>query len=543
MRRPAVVLFLIALALYTPAIWWGLPHATGPDRVRPWGQDELAPLGPLAELYSVATQSPVFNPQYPLVHYILQAGLVGPFFGWLWLSGDFTSFTTEFPYGLEDPVAALAIMTLLGRMVNLLMGGGIVIAAWRFGTILWNARAGLLAAICVMLMYPMFYYTRTSNVDLGALFWVAIGLVVFAQYLRDGLTVRRALWLGVFAALATATKDPSYAAFLPLGIALPIRELLRLRREGGDRTVLWKSILAGAGVGAAIYVVLSGAILHPVRYLAHVKFAMYGTQIPGFVSPVYFATPATLAGYWSLIVKVVHNVRESLGLPMLAAAVAGVALCLRRSPRSLLFLLPCAGTVAGVILPVRFVQFRFVLVIAYILALFAGYALSLALADRRPWLSRAGFASAAIVWGWALICGGDLTYQMFHDSRYEATRWLKAHGRPGDALGYYGAPLKLPALEADMRIVAMPNQNFPTPALTRPPEFVIIIPQQIFEPVHEHSIPEHVYRSLADGSMGYVKVRHLRTRSLFESHPVTFVNPKVELYARRDRVHPSEIIE
>jgi hypothetical protein len=46
---------------------------------------------------------------------------------------------------------------------------------------------------------------------------------------------------------------------------------------------------------------------------------MYGTQIPGFVSPVYFATPATLAGYWSLIVKIAHNVGESLGWPMLAA--------------------------------------------------------------------------------------------------------------------------------------------------------------------------------------------------------------------------------
>jgi hypothetical protein len=103
----------------------------------------------------------------------------------------------------------------------------------------------------------MFCYTRTSNVDLGALFWVAAGLVVFARYLRDGLTVRRALWLGIFAALATATKDPSYAAFLPLGIALVVRELLRLRRERGSATILWKSVLVGAGAGACAYLVLT----------------------------------------------------------------------------------------------------------------------------------------------------------------------------------------------------------------------------------------------------------------------------------------------
>ena len=36
MRRTAVILFLTALALYTPAIWWGLPYATAADRIRPW---------------------------------------------------------------------------------------------------------------------------------------------------------------------------------------------------------------------------------------------------------------------------------------------------------------------------------------------------------------------------------------------------------------------------------------------------------------------------------------------------------------------------
>jgi hypothetical protein len=149
-----------------------------------------------------------------------------------------------------------------------------------------------------------------------------------------------------------------------------------------------------------------------------------------------------------------------------------------------------------VILPVRFVQFRFVLVIAYILALYAGYALSLVLPADRRW-APAGKAAAILVWGWALLCGCDLTYQMFHDSRYEVARWLKVHARPGDTLGYYGAPLKLPPVEAHLQTVAMPGQNFRTAPLARMPEFVVSIPQQIFEPVHEHSIPEHVYRSLA----------------------------------------------
>jgi len=50
-RKIAVVLFLTALAVYLPGIWWGLPSGTSPMQVLPWGADELGPLGPVAELY------------------------------------------------------------------------------------------------------------------------------------------------------------------------------------------------------------------------------------------------------------------------------------------------------------------------------------------------------------------------------------------------------------------------------------------------------------------------------------------------------------
>ena len=60
-----------------------------------------------------------------------------------------------------------------------------------------------------------------------------------------------------------------------------------------------------------------------------------------------------------------------------------------------------------------------------------------------------------------------------------------------------------------------------------------MIPQQVFEPVHERSLPESGYLALSNGSTGYVKVRRLQAPSLFKQRPVTFVNPPVETLCAR----------
>jgi hypothetical protein len=535
LSRIAIFLFATALLVYTPGIWWGLPHATAADRVKPWGQDELAPLGPVAELYSIATQSPNFNPQYPMLHYVVEAVFVGPYLACLWLTGQFSVPSVVYPFGLADPITALKVMTVLGRAVNLLMGAGIVVAAWRTACILWGARAGLLAGAFTMLLYPMFYYSRTSNVDLGAMFWTAWGFVVFAFAQRDGLTVRRAAALGLLAAFATATKDHSYAAFAPLGVAVLFSEVRRQRKLGGSWRDVQRPAMAALGTSIAAYLVASGAIFHPVRHLAHMLFVMRGPVIIGKQS-IYFSTPATFAGYATLLQDVASNVAESTGLPMLLAGVVGVGLCCARSRASLAPLGPCFGIVAGVILPVRFVQFRFVFLLAYTVALFAGCAVASLIEVKKNVWSRTGLACATVICGWALLRGADLTYQMLHDPRYQAGEYLAQNGSPGDVVGYYGASLKLPALTSAMKTVLMPESGFRVSSLQREPEFIVIIPQQINEPIHERELAESAYRSLAEGSVNYRLVRRLQAASLFKERPVRFVNPPVEIYARKDRL-------
>jgi hypothetical protein len=66
------------------------------------------------------------------------------------------------------------------------------------------------------------------------------------------------------------------------------------------------------------------------------------------------------------------------------------------------------------------------------------------------------------------------------------------------------------------------------------PELIAVVPVLQREVVHEHLLPDDVYRGLLDGSLGYRVVVAARTRPLLAYAPVPAVNPPVLLFARDD---------
>jgi hypothetical protein len=226
---------------------------------------------------------------------------------------------------------------------------------------------------------------------------------------------------------------------------------------------------------------------------------------------------------------------DAMGLPMLLCALAGVALCCWRERRLLPWILPAAGIVVLVIIPARFIVLRFVLVIAYVMSFFAAYALGQAW--NSPSLRKAAPVLLVLVGGWSLLRGGDLTWQMLHDSRYEAAVWLRQHAREGDRVLHFGCPCGLPPLEAGIRNVAVRiNARYSFQGNQDDPEFVVLYPYLWFpsEPEHEPNLPEQDYRALRDGSLGYQQVLRVHNARLFERRPLPFVNPLVQVFARKD---------
>jgi hypothetical protein len=523
-----MLLFLAALILYLPGLWWGATHATAANRSVPWGSDELAPLQAVTEVYGVFfAHQPHFNPQYPLFQNLMQSLLVLPYLVLLWLTGGLGHPQSLYPFGFTNPVRALYVTTMLARTMSLLMAAGVVTTAYQTGKVLWNQKAGVITGLLVLSIYPMFYYSRTSNVDMGALFWTALGLLVFAYCLRDGLTVRRAIWLGVFAGLATGTKDASWPAFFLMGgvvaydqfrrsDSLPIRANLR-------------PLAAGAATAIGSYAVASGLIFRPSRYLLHLRW-ITRDGLQG-----YYRLPPTPGGYLQLMIDLLQNLRDALGTPMAICAGAGILFCILRDRRMLKWLLPAIGVVLLVLVPARYVLIRFVLVIAYVLTFFAALLFQRLLewpVSRKP-----AAALLGVVLAWSLVRGGDLTYQMLFDSRYEVAAWLHRNAHPGDRILYYTNACNLPQLDAGiLSIPANERRPYTYVGNRQDPEFVVLIPitQYASEPVHERVLPEDVYQSLGNGSSGYRRVLSLQTARLFSRRPVPFVNPRVTLFVRKD---------
>ena len=525
---PGGILFLIALLIYLPGIWWGITPANAAPLAHPWGTDELAPLQAVTELYGIFfARHPNFNPQYPPVQNVMQALLMAPYLLFLWLTGGLVHPQLSYPFGFTNPVTALQTTTYLARAASWLMGAGAVLVAYRIGVVIRDDLMGWISALMVLFLYPMVYYSRVSNVDMGALFWTAIGLYVFAVCLRDGMSHRRVIWLGILAALATATKDASWPAFFMMAAVITRRELRWPLSQVSTAKV--RSLVTAFLVAVGTYLVASGVVFRPSRFAAHLRW------ITGPGLPPTWREAATFEGYLRLTYNIVTSLIEAMGTPTAIFVVAGLVLSFFRKRLTPGWALPAAGIVLFVLFPARYVLLRFVIVVAYVLVFFGAFALREAFEG--PGLRKWAPVLLILLPGWEAIRAADLTWQMIHDSRYEAGAWLKQHARPGDRILHFARPANLPPLEPGVKNVMAPGDgSFRFKGTTEDPEFVILIPFAFVtaDPPHEPTMTESQYQALCTGSAGYREVVHAQAPRIFANRLLSWVNPLVRLFARKD---------
>lgn len=528
--RPLLTIFLVALLLYVPGIWWGLPVGVR-GQSGPWGTDELGPVGAINEVYGVfASNNPTFNPQYPLFHYLTQLVLVAPAYVLFWLTGHMSYPEPNFPHGFDHPRVELEILTLLARFVSTLMAAGVVVMAFKTGEVLRNRLVGLIAAMLVLVQYTMAYYARTSNVDMGALFWTSAGLFVFARCLRDGATPGRWMALGVAAALSTASKDASYAAFLPAGIVILMIQLRQARTAGEGLLESLRGPAVAVAVSAVVYVVAAGWIFRPSRAVLHFGFITNGTQ--GLFFNRY---PATVDGYLAFLRELATQFVDAMGIPMLLASLAGIIWWARNDRRRLLWLFPAIGVVVGVILPVRFALLRFVMIPTYVMAFAAADLLAYGWSHQASAFRLAGRAATVVVILFSAVRGADLTYQMMFDSRHAASVWLGTVTRQGDRIGHVlDRSVTLPRLPDSVSRQELPPDVLATITGAAGPEFIVSMPLEDYERNHELDFPADAFRSLSNGERGYRVGAVFQTPSLFSRRPATFVNPPVTIFVRED---------
>lgn len=550
------VFAVLCLIVYLPGINWGIPYATGPERTHAWGNDDLVPLAPLAEMHNTFVEAkPDRNIAYPWFHYFLLACAYSPYLVYLYLTGGIQNPTSIYPFGLSDPVTTFVYLSWIGRSVSLLLAIVTVIGAYLTGKYLWGRREGTITALFTLLMFPMAYYARLGNLDVPVLGWTSLGLATFALMLRQGVTLKRGILFSIFLALAISTKTQAFASFLfivPFLFWLHFKE--GQKHQFGRWQGVWVTPTVAAVVFIAVFVFANGILFDPDRFVEYTrKVFLVGTQV------LYLRYPATLNGYLLQARDLVLYLSDVMSWPLLIVAGLGILLAVRRDRLALAMVLSSIGFYL-MLLPVRFSRLHYLLAVALPLNLFAAYAFSRALEQRRA--IRAGAMVALVgLTGYLLLQTADLTHAMVYDARYAAGKWLRESVEPGDRVMYFGAPLKLPPLRADVEAVRVDYRREVVPAVNEvKPEFIIVMPEDTNEErlrvewrwgphsVYNDYITNADYTRLVDGSLGYRLVARFQTPRLFPwlyrpflSYPT--VNPPIHIYARSDRAHDAQTIE
>lgn len=555
---------IAALALYFPASWWGAPHATAADRVQSWGVDDATPLGPLAEAHGLFVPSSERNLGYPLLHPLLVAAAYAPYMMSLLLSGGFHHPSGVYPFGLKDPVAALKNLSLIAHLVSVIFGAGIVVAAYDAGCALWDRRTALLAAAFAGTALPMFYYSRTGNVDVPVLFFTAAALAVFARCLAAEFTLARGICLGAFAGCALAIKETVVASFL----ALPFILLwIQLRSVNAPRGWLsgkfWKPSLACLASLVFTYGMGASLFLDSERYIEHVQFVRQRMAALSSGQVAFFSSyPRTWEGNLALARALWDRTADSMTLAGALLALAGLLWVLRREPVKALFAVPAVTYFAVLFSSARVAQMRYVMPIAFTLAFFAARGVTLALESPRRWLAAAFALLAAFSLALGLLRGADLTHAMLRDSRYAAARWLAARAAPAARIEYFGPTQKLPPLARGVTTsraieylgaVRKPRTGPEAVAeilagwKARRPNFIISMPDHSSPPGFADSAtcPPAIADGLRQGRFGYRLAEKFETPALLPwvrrpalDYPT--VNPPIRIYEPADAAQAQE---
>jgi Dolichyl-phosphate-mannose-protein mannosyltransferase len=538
------ILFLAAVLFYAPLIGWGVPQATAPDRTKTFATDEILPLEGLAEMHNTFVVSkPDRNYGYPWWHYFMTAAAQGPYLVYARLTGNFGSPSPDYPFGFRDPVAGLRWLTLTGRFLSVLMGASIVVAAFLFGRNFWGYAAGLLAAVLTLLNYLMVYYSRTGNLDVPVTFWTSLGLVVFSAIATQGMTTRRGGWLGVFTALALATKDQAVLVFLPLGLVL-------LWWERKKDAPAWRPYGVALGVSLAVYLVATGMLVDPHRHYQHVYATLFKSSS---LNSMWFyrpGQPKTWAGTLGMYREFFQGLLWTSSPPVVVLALAGAWATLRKAPRRLILLVPVVLIFVGLMLPARTLALRYFLPTTIILCGFAAYGISELTRARLRW---ALIPLIGIACGWELAVAADLTYAQVHETRLAAAEWIGSHVRPGQHIEYFGVREAMPPLPAEIptrRIAGRVEWKMESghgPRILQylaaeGPEYVFITPDVTSKPGVPFSgdCPPEVYYALLQGRTNYTQAAYFPTPSIL---PAWFRRPRLDyptvappvwLFARKD---------
>jgi hypothetical protein len=399
--------WLALIVVLLVPIWWGA------DATFPWESDNIAP-GSVLKGMAVHFGPGWYSTYGPLPYY-LTALVYAPLLAILKLAGELGRPASTYPFGFAHPDSAITTLVVAARLVTLLLGLGIVWLATRRERERQGPAAGWLPPLFFLGSIQFAFYTRTSNVDIQALFWLWLSI----ELVERAASLRTLALAAAAASLALCSKEQSGPMTVVLVAAAAWKALRILpgppaRRAGGALGVL---LAAGAAYALAWFLPwnLDG-------WRAHHQFLFESALGPR-------AFPATPAGFATLAVRCVEYLPLAFGWPVLAGLV--LALLLRVSWRGLGLRVLCSAVfLVGFIARVGYLFPRFLLPLLVLAVPLGARGVMVALeTPGRRRRARAALGTGIVL---ASLLGAPLlTGLMLADPRLPAERWLQEHAAPG----------------------------------------------------------------------------------------------------------------
>jgi len=410
---PLLGVLLLALALRAWGLGWGLPSATHyfsyhPDESRILAASSL----PMMNVFAGHLLPHFYNYGSLQLYLVCFANTLAT------LAGAIDIVPKD--YAVWYP--QWAKMYLVGRCLSVGMGVGTVFVVYRIGERLWGPRAGLMAALALAVMPLHAQHAHFLTVDVPATFWAMLSLLWAVRLATDDpKPLRAALWAGVFAGLAAATKYNLALAVLPLVVACFLTRRWVFLALGLPAFVL------------AFLVACPGAVLESAVFLRDLRFEAVHVQNPD--DPTFRDTGS------GFVYHITHNLDAGLGLPLLLLALVSVGYALYRRGRG-------DGLLAAFALPyyvlislaaVRYA--RYTIPLLPVLALWVGRMVADWSRLPRPVLRRAGVVAGAGTLVWTLVAALWLVRAMAGaDTRDQALAWIKSHSTASATFGFAAMP-------------------------------------------------------------------------------------------------------
>lgn len=548
-RLKIILIFIVAISAFGTGIRWGLPHAANPETVQPWALDTIAPIAPLNEAYYGFTRSGNEYVVYPLFHYVVLSAAYAPYIGAQFLTGGIAEPSSAFPYGLQDVVEACRDLTLIARLVSLAMALGIVALVYKITARLVGRPAALWAATGSSLIAPLSYYAKTSNLDVPYAFWVCLAVWQFVHILERQAYKNYAL-LGVFAALAVATKDQAYGFFVLIPLVLAYA---RARSESSHgvvsirqwtATLISKPMLLGAVAAVLAYAAANNLFLGGLNGL--LRHLSYGGDI-------YDYRQDTESNFYSLASQVQLLGQSGIILLQILAPVSlglivfGITCAVRERMWKLLSLLAFAVSYYIFVIAIFNMVFaRYLLVPSILLTPFLGLGITRLPTSRLRWRAiSTSVVAVALLSQLTLVIDVNLT--LVADSRIAMGNWIHANVERGAVIESQVRARMLPHISADYNVsiagnsgdpitmLVVPDELTPKALASRNPDYVLILaglgvtgdPAGWTTP----SLNEY-FENLVGGTLGYEKVAEFTTPHIVPFRQIPGTRPTSILLVR-----------